>query len=266
MNRSSSLRLTRCPSPRISSVSVAIDAPPLNPGRLGRAGLDPGGVLDGLHDVHVAGTSAQVAGDGPSNILVGWVGVALEEGLAHQHHPGSAEAALEAVLLLERNLDRIELTVRHESLDRRDLPALRLDAEHRARPTARGVTSLVGPGQAERVPDEVDQKEAGLDVGGSLRPVDLDTDLHVCPPQAARAISTARARPRRTNTSTTWRLYSAEPRTSATGLHAAAASRPASANSSSLGSLPASADSASAGWTFLVPTAVRPMPARPIVT
>src|SRR5512132_1211344 len=127
MNRSSSLRLTRCPRPRISSVSVAIDAPSLDLRRLGRVGLDPGGVLNSLHDVHVAGAPTDVAGDGPPDVLVGGVRVAFEEGLSDQHHPWGAGAALEAMLLLERYLDRIELSLCHDSLDRRDLPSVRLD-------------------------------------------------------------------------------------------------------------------------------------------
>src|SRR6266545_610717 len=107
MKRSSSLRLTLWPMPSISVTSVPIVRPlssPRKPSAYGGSLREPGGAhrcaplrdcyppgplssrrgrgsllgghrlsrgLDRLHDVHVAGTPADVAGDGPTNLLLG---------------------------------------------------------------------------------------------------------------------------------------------------------------------------------------------------
>ena len=80
------------------------------------------------------------------------------------------------MLLVETLLDRRELRRRAETLDGEDLVAVGLDAEdgaalhgqpvhqHGAGPAARGVAAEVGPGQAEHLPDEVEQQQAGLDL------------------------------------------------------------------------------------------------------
>src|SRR6476619_7035909 len=111
MNRSSSLRLTLCPMPRISSVAWAIT---VSLGARGNGGVacGGGGRLDRLDDVHVAGTPADVARDRPPYVLVGRVVVLLDQGGADEHHPGGAVAALQAVFLFERRLDRAEGAVR----------------------------------------------------------------------------------------------------------------------------------------------------------
>src|SRR6266567_392975 len=63
-----------------------------------------GGVLDGLDDVHVAGAATDVAGDRPPDLVLGWIGVALEQRGADEHHSGRAEPALQAVLLVKAGL------------------------------------------------------------------------------------------------------------------------------------------------------------------
>src|SRR5712692_1163015 len=95
-------------SPIRPCMSTAI---PLLPARNradgGRRGcLRLGGVLDGLDDVHVTGAAANVAGDRPPDLFFRWVGVALEQRGADQHHAGSAEPALQTVLLVESGLHR----------------------------------------------------------------------------------------------------------------------------------------------------------------
>ena len=59
-------------------------------------------------------------------------GVRLQQRVARHHHAGRAEAALQAVLLAEALLHRIELAVLLEPLDRHDLAAVGLHREHRA--------------------------------------------------------------------------------------------------------------------------------------
>src|SRR6266540_2426611 len=257
MKRSSSLRLTLWPMPWISVTSVPIVRPlssPRKPSSYGGSLREPGGAhrcaslrncyplvlppgppsarrargrllgshglsrrLDRLHDVHVAGAPADVAGDGPPNLLLGGLRISIEQRSARQHHGWGAEPALETVFLLERALDRMELPVLRQPLHGGDRAAVGLNPEHRAGlhrnavqkhragAAVRGVAAHVRAGEPEDVPDEMNQEQAGLDVGRSLRSVDGHGDLHVAP-YRSRAISRAPARPRRTNTSTTCRL------------------------------------------------------------
>src|SRR5687768_1265812 len=126
MNRSSSTRLTRAPTPptAISSTAMMLllggsrrlyqgDAPaPRAPsgtdGRASRRHL-LGRPLDGLDDVLVAGAAADVPGDGPADVLLAGVRVVLQERRRRQHHARRAEPALQAVLLLEAFLDGVQL-------------------------------------------------------------------------------------------------------------------------------------------------------------
>src|SRR5207247_1241130 len=135
-----SFRRTRCPTPRISSCAsgawvLMVASAPFRSGRGGgrRCGPRRRGGLDRLHDVHVAGAAADVAGDRPSDVVVRWIRIAFEQRGADEHHRRRAEPVLEAVLLLERGLDRIEPVRAGEAFDRGDLPSVGLHAEHRAR-------------------------------------------------------------------------------------------------------------------------------------
>src|SRR5687768_8291412 len=56
-------------------------------------------LLDGGHDVLVAGATAVVALDRVSDLVVARLGVALEEVGRNHDHAGGAEAALQPVLL-----------------------------------------------------------------------------------------------------------------------------------------------------------------------
>src|SRR5262247_1467870 len=121
MKRASSLRATEWPSPL---TSVAISAPLLH--GLGRA-------LHGLDDVLVAGAAADVPRQRPTNLFLAGVGILGEQRARREHHPGRAKPSLEAVLLVERGLHRMQLRALREPLDRRHLPAVGLHGEHGAR-------------------------------------------------------------------------------------------------------------------------------------
>src|SRR5262245_48235775 len=100
MKRGSSLRLIEWPIPPTSAVvrgSMVSSSLP----KLGRR------VLDGLHDVHVARTAAEVARDRVPDVALGGRLVLAQERNARHHHAGRAVAALEAVLLPEAFLDRM---------------------------------------------------------------------------------------------------------------------------------------------------------------
>ena len=195
MKRLSSTRRRLAPIPPIliSSSACDVTASRSPRARLSRsAGLGPahlvGGPQHGLHDVLVAGAAAQVARERPPDLVLGRVRVLVEEGLGGQHHPGRAEAALEAVLLLEPLLQRVQLARAGEPLDRRHLVPVGLDREHRAalhrlsveqhraRAAVGGVAPGVRAGQAQTLAEQVGEQQPGLDVGGALAAVDGDGD------------------------------------------------------------------------------------------
>src|SRR5947207_2178729 len=98
-------------------------------GRLAHLG---GRGTDRVHDVVIARAAAQVAFDRMTDLSVARRCVPLEEVDGGDHETGSAEATLQPMLLRERALDRVQLTVLREALDRDDHRAIRLDREHRA--------------------------------------------------------------------------------------------------------------------------------------
>src|SRR4051794_8871591 len=94
-----------------------------------------GGALHRLHDVLVAGAAAQVAGDHVAGLLVRRRRVGPQPGGDRGEEARGAEAALQAVALQERLLNRPQGPVRvGEPLDGGDLAVLRGDGEHQAGP------------------------------------------------------------------------------------------------------------------------------------
>src|SRR5947209_17437426 len=120
MKRGSSLRFIECPMPQTSalvrgessrgvpSFVVAMVASLLAKLR--------GRVLHGLDDVDVAGAATEVARDRAADLVLAGVLVVLEQRAAGHHHAGRAEAALQAVLLHEAFLHRMQLAVLLEAL------------------------------------------------------------------------------------------------------------------------------------------------------
>src|SRR6188768_13133 len=121
MKRGSSVRLIGWPSGLVgaSSTSVIALLPALRAdaggGRSGRAFAhrDCGG-LHGRDDVVVAGTSADIPFERMTDGRLVGVAVAGQEVRRDHDHAGGTEPALEAVLLPERRLERMErLAARH---------------------------------------------------------------------------------------------------------------------------------------------------------
>src|SRR4051794_15188700 len=212
MKRGSSLRLTEWPIPPISALvrgscaSVVIFVTPRSTGRdrlgaghlcLGGSGHLAGRLLDRLHDVHVAGTPAQVAADPLADLRLGRCLVLPEKPGGLHDHPRGAEPALQAMLIPERLLERVEAGAVGHPLDGLDLPPVRLDGQHRARLGALAVdmdgaraavariAAHVRPGQPEVVTQQMDEQEAGLHIGFVDLAVDGDRDVlgaHRCGP------------------------------------------------------------------------------------
>ena len=143
---------------------------------------------DGFDDVHVPGAAADVPLERDPDVVLRRVRIPLEEsGRAHQH-PRRAVAALQRVVLVERLLERGELTVGREALDGRDLRAVGLDREehaalhrlavemHGAGAAVARVAADVSPGQPEIVPDEVDEQAPCGHLHLDLLAVDLERD------------------------------------------------------------------------------------------
>src|SRR5947207_6167253 len=136
--------------------------------RRGRAGAKLSGrLLDRLDDVDVASAAAEVAADPLANLHLAGLRVHAQQPGGLHDHPGRAEAALQAVLIPERLLEGMERGAIRHAFDRRDLRAVRLQGEHRARLGAlpvdvncagtavARVAADVRAGQAEDVTQEV---------------------------------------------------------------------------------------------------------------
>src|SRR5207249_263837 len=185
MNRGSSRRLIDFPNKR-SAATVAMTSTSLLRGHvLGRP-------LDRLHDVVVTRAPAQVALELVADQLLGRLGVALEHLVDGHDHARRAETALEPVLLPEPLLDRVQLAVLRQSLDRHDVGAVRLDREevagfdgltvhqNRAGAALAGVAADVRPGEAHGLADVVHQEQPGLHFVAVALAVDrhLDWQFH----------------------------------------------------------------------------------------
>src|SRR3989441_4316931 len=159
MKRASSLRLTLCPMPPISTAILGLPSRGL-PLRARR-------VLDRLDDVHVASAAAEVAGDRLPYLELARVRVRRDERGRRHHHSRRAEAALETVLLVEAFLHRVQLAILLETLDRRHGGLVGLHREegarlhrppveqHGARTAVRGVAADVRAGHPEVLAEEV---------------------------------------------------------------------------------------------------------------
>ena len=150
-----------------------------------------GGVLDRLDDVHVSGAAAEIPGDGLADLGFAGVRIAFEQRGPGHEHAGRAEAALEAVLLLEALLQRGHAVGPREPLHGADLGPVGLHGQdgarlhghavhqHGAGAAVRGVAADVGAGEREVVADQVHQQEPRVDGGRVRFAVHGDVDV-VC--------------------------------------------------------------------------------------
>src|SRR2546423_4765096 len=151
----------------------------------------PGGGLDGLDDVHVASTPAEVALESPADLVFGRVRVLGEEVGGGHDESRSAVPALQAVLVPDRLLDRVQLAILGHALDRLQALALGLDGEHRAaldglavdqdgaRAALAGVASDVRAGEPQVVAQVMHEKQARLDLVLVPAAVDGGGDLQL---------------------------------------------------------------------------------------
>ncbi len=119
-----------------------------------------------LDDGLIARAPAEVPAERVADRLDGGVGVAREQVSGGEDDSRRAEAALQAVVLDERALDRVQPAVGRESLDRGDRGAGRLQREHRAalhgaaveENRARSALARVAADVCARQPEPVSQR------------------------------------------------------------------------------------------------------------
>ena len=109
-----------------------------------------------------------------ANLLLGRLGIALQHLVRGHDHAGGTEAALQAVLLPEPLLDRVQVAVLGEALDRGDLDAVALHGEEvaglhglavhedGAGAALAGVAPDVGAGEPDQLANIVDEQESRL--------------------------------------------------------------------------------------------------------
>src|SRR6185436_13860198 len=134
------------------------------------------GPPDRAHDVLVAGTPAQLPGNCLAYLGWSWIRTLVEQRPRRDHHPRSAETALQPVFVHEPLLDRVELPVAFEALDRahgaavghggQDSAALHRHSVHghHAYAAIGGIAPPVRSGQPELVAEEVHKKQPGFDL------------------------------------------------------------------------------------------------------
>src|SRR5215510_13967553 len=98
-----------------------------------------GSIERGIDDALITGTAAEIARDRDADLLLGRIGIVAQEFEQRRQHARRAEAALQAVVVAERFLERMKLGLRRrDAFDGQDLVAVGLHREHQAR--ARGET------------------------------------------------------------------------------------------------------------------------------
>src|SRR5260370_13364781 len=90
-------------------------------------------ILDSTHDVLIACAAADIALETFAYLVFSRVRVVLEQLIRGHNHPRRAEATLQAVLLPEAFLDRMQAALRSQSLNRGHFTAISLHRQHRAR-------------------------------------------------------------------------------------------------------------------------------------
>src|SRR5207244_4000494 len=130
------------------------------------------GGLYGLDDAMVAGTATEHGGEPLADVGLARRRLDAQEVERRHQHSRRTEAALQAVMLAERLLQRMERAVGHQTLDRRELGAVGLHGQHQA--GARGLAvdenragaadavlaAHVGAGEPEVFAQEIHQQLA----------------------------------------------------------------------------------------------------------
>src|SRR6185437_575328 len=213
IKRRSSLRTTLAPMPStpISLLPTGVSDPPIPSnaavswfsrdctqrlfGRL-RDLHAPGGIQHRLDDVVIAGAAADIAFELlPDGGLVELATMALDDIDRRHDHARGAVAALQAVIVAERRLHRMQLVALRDALDGGDAGTRSLSRQHGAGlhgpavdmddagAALAGVTADMGASKVEVFAQEMDQKRPVLDIDGDRLAVHCQFDCrHIIPP------------------------------------------------------------------------------------
>ena len=158
-----------------------------------------------LDDVLVAGAAAEIGREHVEQLVVADVRIVLQRVRRQHQEARRAEAALQAVVVDEGLLQRMQLLAVGEPFDGADLPAVGLDREHQAGADRLAVeddragaadavlAADMRAGLAAVVADRVDQRLARLDADRVRAAVDRQRDVDLVAHQRGR-MSLNRAR------------------------------------------------------------------------
>src|SRR5579885_3179197 len=105
----------------------------------------------GDDDVVIAGAAAQIAGNADADVFFARIGIFAQQLDQRRQNSRRAEAALQAMIIAERLLQRVQrLAVGRDAFDRHDLVAVGLHREHQAR-AGRTAVEQNGAGAADAV-------------------------------------------------------------------------------------------------------------------
>src|SRR5262249_23921452 len=156
-----------------------------------------GRIQHGLDDVVVAGAAADIALELVAyRRLVELAAIAMYDVDRGHDHARSAEAALQAMIVAERRLHRMQLVALGNAFDGRDAGSCGLSRKHGAgfdRPAIdmhdtgaalAGIAADIGAGQVQMIAQELDKKRAVLDIDRDRLAVHREFDCrHVTLPK-----------------------------------------------------------------------------------
>jgi hypothetical protein len=145
--------------------------------------------LDRFHDVLVAGATAEVARNSPTNVFLGRMRFFLEQGTSRHDHAGRAEPALKTVFFFESLLQRVQSVGGTNPLNCTQFPAIGLNSKQSARfygsaiqqncagATIRRIAADMRSGQREVFPDKVNQQKPWFDRGRVFFAIHLNGNI-----------------------------------------------------------------------------------------
>ena len=141
----------------------------------------------------IPGAATEVAVDTVTDLVLCRAGVVLEQPYCGHDHPRRTETALQAVALPEALLNGMQCVAVGQALDRLDVGTIRLNGQNHARfrgcpvdndragSAVAGLTPDMGSSQKRLIPNEVNEKCAGLHIPGDRLPVHGHGYLHMPP-------------------------------------------------------------------------------------
>ena len=154
-----------------------------SPHRLGRR-------HHGIDDILIAGAAAEIAGQRLAHLVFGWRGVFAQEGRHGHQDARRAVAALQAVMLVHRLLERMQLAgTGCEPLDGPEFMAIGLHREHQAGTHRRAIeqdragaanavfAADMGAGKQQFVAQKIAEQHPRFDTAAIRRAVDRQLDV-----------------------------------------------------------------------------------------